>query len=104
MTEPELNQPRPDLDVDTLTRLLEAECEYQATRADLGDAETRRYRELYDAYLAVGKDSNALLGAAPRSITKASLSAALRRHAPAGDWEQLELLSLAPKRGGGRHE
>jgi hypothetical protein len=94
MTEPDLDSPRPTLDIDTLTRLLDAECEYQATRADLGDAETRRYRELYDAYLAVGKDSGVLLTAAPRSITRASLAAALRRHAPAGDWEQLELLSL----------
>jgi hypothetical protein len=85
-------QDRPVLDIDTLTRLLDVECEYQATRADLGDAETRRYRELYDAYLAVGKDSGALLTAAPRSITRASLAAALRRHAPAADWEQLELL------------
>lgn len=87
-------QDRPVLGIDTLTRLLDAECEYQATRADLGDAETRRYRELYDAYLAVGKDTGVLLTAAPRSITRASLAAALRRHAPAGDWEQLELLSL----------
>lgn len=94
MTEPESDQPRPTLDIDTLTRLLEAECEYQATRADLGDVEARRYRELYDAYLAVGKDTQSLLAAAPRSITRASLAAALRRHAPAGDWEQLALLSL----------
>lgn len=94
MTEPDLDLPRPILDVDTLTRLLEAECEYQATRADLSDAETRRYRELYDAYLTVGRDTQSLLAAAPRSITRASLAAALRRHAPAGDWEQLELLSL----------
>ncbi|HEV2347022.1 MAG TPA: hypothetical protein VGS97_23170 [Actinocrinis sp.] len=93
MTEPDLDQPRSALDTNTLTRLLEAECEYQATRAGLGDAETRRYRELYDAYLAAGKDTQSLLAAAPRSITRASLAAALRRHAPAGDWEQLELLS-----------
>lgn len=91
MTESDLDQPSPTLDIDTLTRLLEAECEYQATRADLGDVEARRYRELYDAYLAVGKDAQSLLAAAPRSITRASLAAALRRHAPAGDWEQLEL-------------
>jgi hypothetical protein len=94
MPEPHPDQSRPTLDIDTLTRLLEVECEYQATRADLGDAEARRYRELYDAYLAVGKDTQSLLAAAPRSITRTSLTAALRRHAPAGDWEQLELLSL----------
>lgn len=93
MTEPDLDPSRPILDIDTLTQLLEAECEYQATRADLGDAEARRYRELYDAYLAAGKDAQSLLAAAPRSITRASLAAALRRHAPADDWEQLELLS-----------
>lgn len=93
MPEPDLDQSRPVLDIDTLTRLLEAECEYQSSRADLGDAESRRYRELYDAYLAVGKDTQSLLAAAPRSITRASLAAALRRHAPAGDWEQLELLA-----------
>ena len=91
MTEPTAD--RPTLDIDTLTRLLDVECEYQATRADLGDQETRRYRELYDAYLAVDKNAAALLAAAPRSITRNSLAAALRRHAPAGDWEQLELLA-----------
>lgn len=82
------------LDAEALTRLLETECEFQATRADLGDAEERRYRQLYDAYVAAGKDSKALLGAVPRSITRASLAAALRRHAPAGNWQQLDLLSL----------
>ncbi len=85
---------RPVLDNDALVALLDAECEYQATRADLGDAEERRYRQLYDAYLSAGKDSAALLGSVPRSITRASLAAALRRHAPAGDWEQLDLLAL----------
>jgi hypothetical protein len=85
---------RPVLDNDALVALLDAECEYQATRADLGDAEERRYRQLYDAYLTAGKDSTALLGSVPRSITRASLAAALRRHAPAGDWEQLDLLAL----------
>lgn len=94
MTEPEPPEDRPVLNADALTQLLEAECEFQATRADLGDAEERRYRELYDAYVTAGKDSKALLGAVPRSITRASLAAALRRHAPAGDWEQLDLLSL----------
>ncbi|HTJ68179.1 MAG TPA: hypothetical protein VL551_11670 [Actinospica sp.] len=84
----------PELDADALVKLLDAECEYQATRADLGDAEERRYRQLYDAYVSAGKDSAALLGVVPRSITKASLAAALRRHAPAGDWQQLDLLSL----------
>lgn len=93
---PETDPPedRPALDAEALTRLLEAECEFQATRADLGDAEERRYRQLYEAYVAAGKDSKALLGAVPRSITRASLAAALRRHAPAGDWQQLDLLSL----------
>ncbi len=93
---PETDPPedRPALDAEALTRLLETECEFQATRADLGDAEERRYRQLYDAYVAAGKDSKALLGAVPRSITRASLAAALRRHAPAGDWQQLDLLSL----------
>lgn len=87
-----MTTPEPDcaaasaLSIDTLTRLLEAECEYQAARADLGDAEKRRYRELYDAYLDTGKDANALLAAAPRSITAHSLAAALRRFAPTGDW------------------
>ena len=85
---------RPVLDNDALVALLDAEREYQATRADLGDAEERRYRQLYDAYLSAGKDSAALLGSVPRSITRASLAAALRRHAPAGDWEQLDLLAL----------
>ena len=85
---------RPVLDNDALVALLDAECEYQATRADLGDAEERRYRQLYDAYLSAGKDSAALLDSVPRSITRASLAAALRRHAPAGDWEQLDLLAL----------
>jgi len=85
---------RPVLDNDALVALLDAECEYQATRADLGDAEERRYWQLYDAYLSAGKDSAALLGSVPRSITRASLAAALRRHAPAGDWEQLDLLAL----------
>jgi hypothetical protein len=82
----------PTLGIDTLTRLLDAECEYQAARADLGDAESRRYLVLYDAYRDTGHDSAALLAAAPRSITRNSLTAALRRHAPSGDWEQLTLL------------
>ena len=94
MPEPEPPENRPVLETDALVALLDAECEYQATRADLGDAEQRRYRQLYDAYVAAGKDSGALLSSVPRSITRASLAAALRRHAPAGDWEQLDLLSL----------
>jgi hypothetical protein len=92
--EPDPPENCPVLDADALVALLDAECEYQATRADLGDAEQRRYRQLYDAYVAAGKDSGALLSSVPRSITRASLAAALRRHAPAGDWQQLDLLSL----------
>jgi hypothetical protein len=84
----------PALTPEQRTALLEAEVSYQTARAELAAAEQARYARLWSAYLAAGRDAAALLAEAPSSVTRATLAAAIRRHAEPGDWVQPVLFEL----------
>ncbi len=92
-TEPEPAE-APALTPEQLTALIEAEVSYQVARAELAAAEQRRYAAVWSAYQAVNRDALALLSQVPTTINRATLAGAVRRHAPAAQWDQPELFTI----------
>lgn len=86
----------PALSAEARTALIEAEVTYQVARAELAAAEEARYARIWSAYLALNRDRAALMAEAPSTITRGTLAAAARRHAPASEWEQPELFDFEP--------
>ncbi|MEU5157373.1 hypothetical protein [Glycomyces sp. NPDC021274] len=70
----------PDTLTDALTTLQAAEAAFQAARAQLREAETERYRSIWQT-LTTADNVAELRGALPTTVTATSLRAAVRRHA-----------------------
>ena len=66
---------------EALADLITAEADYQAQREALAEAEERRYAALWAAARSV--DLPTLRAASPRTITRATIRAAVRRFATA---------------------
>jgi hypothetical protein len=85
------------LSPDTLIQALEAEAAYQAARADLATARSRRARALYAGWREL-KDARAVARDLPRSITAAAVRGAVVLLAPPSDFEQPSLFDVAAAR------
>jgi hypothetical protein len=72
-----------------LLRLLDREATYQTLRTEVVQAESDRYLAVWNAFHATGRNPTAFLAETPASITRATLAAATRRHAPPDSWRQL---------------
>lgn len=90
MSTTQTDQP-PAIPADDLLRLLDREATYQMLRAEIAQAESRRYLAVWNAFHASGHNPATFLAQTPISVTRATLAAATRRHAPTDSWQQLSI-------------
>jgi hypothetical protein len=86
-----------DLTEETMLQALDIEAVYQACRADLAVAKTRRDQALYAAWREV-RDPRAAARCLPRTITAAAVRAAVIRMAPPVDFVPLVLFPAGAER------